>query len=260
MRVLTWLWRQEKEKYSYTAEDVNIWAAMVRRNLSMSHKLACVTDIPEGISSDVEIIPLPKRPQIESSSWPLSRGFPQCWMRLDMWSRDAAKRYGERFVCMDLDCVVTNQLDPLLDREEDIVLYRGTGGQRPYNGSMMLIKAGSRPQVYERLNQREVDKATRAYYGSDQAFISYVLGPGEATWSDADGVYKFSYRRFPAPMKISKGGLSRARRAFPHAKQLRGDPRNPKYPENMRVVFFPGQVKPRELVKKYPFIREHYRC
>jgi hypothetical protein len=49
--------------------------------------------------------------------------------------QDAADIFGERFVCMDLDCVIGGPLDPLFDRPEDLVLFKGTAPDRPYNGS-----------------------------------------------------------------------------------------------------------------------------
>src|SRR5690242_3543774 len=57
--VLTWLWHQQRGP-SYSAAHVNIWADMVRRNLSMPHRIACVTDHPEGIDPSVEIIAPPR--------------------------------------------------------------------------------------------------------------------------------------------------------------------------------------------------------
>jgi hypothetical protein len=59
------------------------------------------------------------------------------------------KIFGERFVCMDLDCVIGGPLDPLFDRQKIWCCSRAPVRIAPYNGSMMLIRAGCRPQVYE---------------------------------------------------------------------------------------------------------------
>jgi hypothetical protein len=96
--------------------------------------------------------------------------------------------FGKRFVCMDLDCVITGNLDPLFDVPDDFKIFHGTGGGRPYNGSMILMTAGARSQVYEQFNQEAAVEAGNKFLGSDQAWISQVLGPDEATWGPADGV------------------------------------------------------------------------
>lgn len=251
LTVLCWLWSQPKTVYRYTAADVNTWASMVRRNLTLPHRLACATDMPEGIDSAIELLPLPEI-AAKSSRWPSSRGLPQCFRRLDLWRHDARDTYGERVASMDLDCVVTSSLDPVFDRAEDVVLNQGLPGKSPYNGSMLLLKTGCRPEVYERITPSEVEVASQHYLGSDQAWLSHILGPGEATWTESDGVYRWSVGRFPAPVK-DRRNFAASRKALPHQQ------RNPKPPANMRVVFFPGNYKPRDLKRDYPFIAEHYR-
>lgn len=251
LTVLSWLWSQDRTIYRYTAEDVNVWAAMVSRNLTLPHKLACVTDRPKGIDLSIEILPLPDS-SLKASRWPSSKGLPQCFRRLDLWRADAADVYGDRFVSMDLDCVIISSLDALFERSEDVVLCQGKTGKAPYNGSMLLLKAGARPDVYERINAAEVELASQLYLGSDQAWIGHVLGPNEATWTEADGVYRYSVRQFPAPVK-SQASFAASRKAFPNQE------RNPRPPEDMRILFFAGQHKPRDLRAAYPFIREAYR-
>jgi hypothetical protein len=117
---------------------------------------------------------------------------------------------------MDIDCLVTGPLDPLFDRDKSFLIYRGTAPGRPYNGSMMLLEAGARPQVYERFNAAEAEKAGQKFIGSDQAWLSYILGPDEATWGVGDGVRWWNRLRREKPA------------------------------ENTRVMFFPGHVKPWE--------------
>lgn len=227
--VLTWFWRQEKSRANYTAAHVNIWADMVRRNLTMPHRIACVTDIPEGIDPSIEIIAPPGDfLTITNPRW--TNGRPQCYRRLSMFRRDAAKIFGKRFVCMDLDCVVGGPLDPLFDRPEDLVLFKGTLRNRPYNGSMMLIRAGCRPEVFEDFTQEAALESGRLFCGSDQAWLAHKLGWDEATWSEADGVHWYSPR------------YRSARRV-----------------EAPRLLFFPGSLKPWNVTAFHPFTREHYR-
>lgn len=225
--ILTWLWRQEKTRTLYTAEHVNTWAAMVRRNLSMPHRICCVTDMPEGIDLSVEVIVPPGEfLDITNPRW--TNGRPQCYRRLAMFRRDAAGIFGERFVSMDLDAVIGGSLDPLFDRDDDLVLFKGTVRNRPYNGSMMMMTAGCRPAVYEDFNQEAALESGRLFCGSDQAWLMHKLGPNEKIWDERDGVYWFggAYRRRHQP-----------------------DP---------RILFFPGSLKPWDVQKIDPFARQHY--
>lgn len=225
LTVLTWFWKQHKGRTSYQAHHVNIWADMVRRHLSLPHRLACVTDTPEGIDPRIDIIEPPGDfESVSIPTWPEPR--PQCLRRIAMFRPDAARIFGERFVCMDTDCVVFDSLDPLFDTDADFKMYRGTSYDRPYNGSMLLMTAGARPQVYERFTPERAAFAGVQYLGSDQAWISYVLGRGEETWSHRDGVIWYESRHnIDAPVA--------------------------------RVMFFPGSPKPWNLIRE-EWIAKHY--
>ena len=180
----------------------------------MPHRIACVTDTPKGIDKSITIITPPRDFEGITPRWGPSK--PNCYRRLSMFRRDAADIFGERFVCMDLDCVIGGQLDPLFDRPEDLVLYKGTQQERPYNGSMMLIRAGCRPVVYEKFDQRGANVSGDIFVGSDQAWLAFILGRKEKVWSERDGVYWY-------------GGV--------HYKV-----RDRKTPP--RLLFFPGKIKP----------------
>jgi hypothetical protein len=130
---------------------------------------------------------------------------------------------------MDLDCIVGGSLDPLFDRSEDFVIYRGTHPSRPYNGSLMLLSAGARPQLYERFDQAGADASGALFHGSDQAWIAHCLGPGEATWDRTDGIWHLH-------------------EYLPHARKV-----------SPTILFFPGKRKPWDLHKVFPWMREHYR-
>ena len=188
LTVLTWWWVQPGGRTTYTREHVLIWAAMVRRHLKLPHRLAVVTDMTDDLGSEIAIIKPPGDfENVRLPTWP--GHMPQCLRRVAMYRPDAAKIFGERFVSMDMDCVISGPLDPLFDRSEHIVLYRGTTLQRPYNGSMTMMTAGARPSVYKNFTLEGAVQAGVRYLGSDQAWVSQALGPGEATWGADDGVH-----------------------------------------------------------------------
>lgn len=200
---------------------------MIARNLSLPHRIACVTDMPEGIDPSIAIIPPPGDfLDINNPRW--TNGRPQCYRRLSMFRRDAADLFGERFACMDLDCVIGAALDPLFDRPDDLVLFKGTSSRRPYNGSMMLIRAGCRPAVFEDFDQAAALESSEQFIGSDQAWLAHKLGWNESVWDERDGVYWFN-------------GKFRSQ-------------------DNARVLFFPGKTKPWDaLGRTQKFTRRHYR-
>lgn len=229
LTVLTWYWKQLNGRTNYTEEHVAIWADMVRRHLSMDHRLAVVTDLPIDIEG-VDIIDPPREFEgVKLPTWDIHAGkqLPQCLRRIAMFAPDAAETFGERFVSMDLDCIIAEPLDPLFDRPHDFMMYRGTTDARPYNGSMVMMTAGCRSRVYTEFTPERAIEAGKKFLGSDQAWISHVLGWGEATWGPEDGVVWWgSSRNYAAP----EWGL----------------------------MFFPGTPKPWELLGD-SWVAQHYR-
>ncbi len=100
----------------------------------------------------------------------------------------------QRFVSIDLDVVLIADVAPLWDRDEGFVAYRDPLHLRQFNGSMVLMRAGARLEVWSEFDPVYSPRAASQmdYRGSDQAWVSYRL-PREATWSTGDCVY--SYRR-----------------------------------------------------------------
>ncbi|GLT02974.1 hypothetical protein GCM10007897_44100 [Sphingobium jiangsuense] len=227
LTIATWYWKQPDGRTNYTVDHIAIWRDMVRRHLSMDHRLAVLTH--EDISIEgVEVIRPPREfDDVRLPTWGEDRGLPQCLRRISMFAPDAGDWLGERFVSMDLDCVIAEPLDPLFDRKDDFIMYRGTTDKRPYNGSMLLMTAGARSKVYTEFTPERAIEAGKQYLGSDQAWISHVLGWGEATWGAEDGVVWWGSRRnHLAP--------------------------------SWRLMFFPGNPKPWDLAEN-GWIGMHYR-
>jgi len=203
---------------------------MIRRHLTIPHRIACVTDIPEGIEPGIDIIRPPGEfAGMHTSRWPREK--PSCYRRIAMFRKDAADIFGERFVQIDLDVVIGGNMDSLFDVPDDLMLFRGTSEKRPYNGSMTLMTAGCRPHVYETFTFEAAENASRMYVGSDQAWMMHSLGPGEKTWGPEHGVHWFgsSYQKAP-----------------PAA-------------DDLRMLFFPGRIKPWSMPYKDSWINHHYR-
>ena len=233
---VTWLWKPHPQYRSqFAAAHVNTLASMVRRHYPYEHRFVCVTDMPKGIDPVVDIIPAWNDHAEVSSPHGSVVKQPSCYRRLRAFHPGIAKHFGPRFVSLDLDTVITGDLSDLVHRDEEFVIWGETNPRSWYNGSLFMLTAGSRPRVWQEFNPRlspyQAKRAGR--FGSDQGWISYCLGKGEATWSTKDGVY--SYRVHLKPRKSA-------------------------LPAGAKIVNFHGEHDPWDGdMQKVGWIREHYR-
>ena len=154
--------------------------------------------------------------------------------------------FGNRFISVDLDCVITGDVTDLWSRQEDFIIWENSTRPTtapgvplkpitPYNGSMWMMNAGARQQVFTDFDpvKSPIDTYNAGYVGSDQAWFAYKI-PGEVTWKKEDGVY--SWRQ--------------------HMKN-----RMYMLPEDAKIVFFQGQEDPwdESARAKASWIEEHYR-
>lgn len=194
LSVVTYKWTPAPGYRSTFGPDaVNTLQRMVARHYPHPHRFFCFTDDTRGLDASVEAFPLWN----DFADVPSPHGAknPSCYRRLRSFSPEFADIVGPRFVSMDLDCVIVGDLSPLWNRADDFVMWGDTNplpGSH-YNGSMMLMSTGARRQVWERFDPRTSPKTTlrAGCWGSDQGWISYCLGPGEAKWTKQDGVYSF---------------------------------------------------------------------
>lgn len=217
--VICWKWEPVSGYRSqFGAAQVNTLRAMVARHYAGPHRFSCITDNPDGIDPRVRVLPLwNDHAEVRS---PHGGRNPSCYRRLRMFAPDAGRLIGDRMLSLDLDTVITGDVTPLWDRPDDFVIWEGNSGKNPYNGSMILLRAGSRTCVWDDFDPRTSPKRGIhiGYVGSDQAWIAYRLGPNEARWRRQDGVYSWRV----------------------HIQQAtRG-----KLPKDARIVFFHGQHDP----------------
>lgn len=197
LTVVTWLWTPSSSyRSSFSWAQVSVLASMVRRHYPRPHRFCCITNVP-GAAVGVERIPDPAA--FADIASPHGRRNPSCYRRLALFGPFGAT-LGTRLVSLDLDVVITGDLRPLWDRPEDLVLLKDTGKRGGYNGSMLLLTPGCRPQVWDRFDAMASPQQAllAGRFGSDQGWISYVLGDGEAVWTAADGVYSYRNELLPS--------------------------------------------------------------
>ena len=232
--IVTFKWRPRVGyRSAYGPAQVNTLQRMVARHYGKPHRFICVTDDPAGLDPDVEAVPLWNDHAAVPN--PSFKTGPSCYRRLKVFSREIGSVLGERFCCMDLDTVITADLAPILDRPEDFLAWRNPDPRWPLNGSMFMLTAGSRPQVWESFDPASSPAVSHAAgcFGSDQGWMSYVLGRDEATWGPEHGVYSYQ-------MEIRKLGN--------------------RLPANARAVMFHGAWDPwmPTVHKVAPWVRRHY--
>jgi hypothetical protein len=186
LTVTTFLWSDAHRQRSYTFDERHVITLrnMVARHLTLPHEFVCVTD-REFIADGIRCVPLDDRTHVPGT----------CGRKLTIWAPDAAKRIGKRILALDLDMVIVDDITPLIDRPEDVVMFRNpnwtpSGRRAFYQGSIQLMTAGSRPQVWDEFLKPSMPRRINSRFGGfEQAWLSETLPWTEASWSDADGIY-----------------------------------------------------------------------
>lgn len=232
--VLCWRWAPPQGyRSTFGPETVHALDRMVKRHYPKQHRFVCVTDDPTGLDG-IETFPLWSDHALVPS--PHGGKNPSCYRRLKAFAPEAGQWFGERIVSIDLDTVIVGDLSPLFDRQEDFIIWGQSDFPKSqwFNGSLWMLKTGSRPQVWQRFNPATSPQEAKAAgaRGSDQGWLSYILGHTEATWTDQDGVY--SYR-----VHLKRGALP--------------------LPKNAKVICFHGQEDPwHPQPQRLPWVRKHW--
>ena len=240
---ICWKWQSTGWRAPYRVPHVNALYRMLDWHMKSDFRLLCFTDKPQeaGYLKEIDVRPLWKDPKLKVKTATYA---PNCYQRLRVFNPEflsAVERDGSRLsvvASIDLDCLVRGDLTPLFSGKDIFKIVRGRAS--PYNGSLWKIDRTGifsmhRPEAFSDLyavytdfdpvhspalaqQQKQVNGAP--YFGSDQAWISYKL-PDRPTWCDDDGVYQYSTKRANAPL-----------------------------PDDCRVMFFAGDVKPWSMTAK----------
>lgn len=243
-----WKWKSPfPNDREFPADVVNVLRASVADQYRRPHRFVCITDDSDGLDPSVDVLPMPetgledlktlRAPAIRKNS--LGKvvrriQFPSCYRRLWMFSKEA-EQLGEWVFCLDIDCLIVDDLCPLIDGfPGDFV-----GWLREVNrwrtrpalaGAVYKLRTGSHTEIWDEFDPVESPRlAERAgYSGSDQAWMSYKLLPTkDRMWTDADGLRK------------------------PSMSQRHDD----------RILFTAGYAPPwsKEYARKRPWVGEHWK-
>jgi hypothetical protein len=232
LTVVGWLWRNADCMTQYGVEHAKTWARMIDRHLTLPHRFVLATDYPREKWNEFDPLIEPLElwddwRELKNKTWGQQR--PHCYVRLKAFSGKAREFFGDRFVSIDLDCVVIKNLDALFDRDEDFLIFRRQqltpkDKLNFYQGSMWMMHAGAREFIWTDFKGEESIRAAAGYMGSDQAWLRHRLSPDEAGWTAEDGVYGL-------PQLLRQGFDSQP-------------------PENARIVFFYDAKKPWDYLRE----------
>lgn len=201
---ITWRWTAVDGTRCFESHHVNVLRAMIARHAPFPHRLVCITDDTTGLDASIEAFSMPHT-GFEHVAPPAQRRdnkeWPSCYRRLWVFS-EKAKELGNRLFCLDIDCVVTGDLSPLVEKDADFVGWCHPRFEKgKIAGGAYLLRAGTHTEVWETFDpETSPGVAARAgFRGSDQAWVSYVLFPPDAQWLPADGLIKIGW--IPRPSK-----------------------------------------------------------
>ena len=135
----------------YPLEYVNTLNSMIKRHSDA--ELLCLSDSFEG--KDCEVVML----EPDFHGW---------WNKIQLFNPDFLK--GERFLYLDLDIVITQDISSILSREEKFVTINDWI-YNTYNSSAMLMTGGEHGHVYD-LFCKDKGKAMSACPQGDQQWIT----------------------------------------------------------------------------------------
>lgn len=237
-----WVDDSRQRNYQITPEDVRIWDSMIERNLKVPHHRVCVTHRADLVENFISVIPLDLEKHVPGL----------CTVKLQAHKPGGVAKEGDRVLLMDVDCVVTGNLDPLVDRDESFVGWKNpnftVGGKRGFvQGSMQLFTVGATAHLWREFDpKRTPGWLNRRFGGGEQAWISERLNtaypePGwewdVSRWTEASGVY-------------GAGRLMNGKMGAGVQSEL---------PGNARIVFFPGDRSATEpsVQQMHPWIKDH---
>jgi len=242
LTVVVWRWGRK-----FGVGHVTRMRNMLARHLHQPHRVVCITDRPKELPDGVTPAPMP--PVL---SWDF-KGMRRMWL----YSAEAA-RIGDRLFQLDLDVVLTDTIDPIVDRPEPFVIWRSDSNWKDkwaYNATVMLVTPGTKDDVWRRFiaDPKGVFRAAELdgwgpKVNSDQAMACYLMKDQDvAVWTTANGIH--AYRVF-----AGKHGDRECRCAES------GAGCGVHLPAGCRLVSFHGPRDPSipDLQQKSPWIQEHW--
>jgi hypothetical protein len=125
----------------YTLRHVSALYLALGRHLTIPHEFALISDDPDDesfcVKAGIRYIPL----------WDDMRGVKNCGVRLAAFHSIMSRYIAPRFAWLDLDVVITGNVDHIFSRPESFVGLKTPAPPMPFNGSLVIMDAGAYPAV-----------------------------------------------------------------------------------------------------------------
>lgn len=212
---------------------------MFARHLRVPHEIVCVTDRPEQVrrevSAAVRLVPMP----LEHVN------MRRCCRRMWHYAAARANDLGSRILACDLDVVLVNDVTPIVDRPEPVVLWR-VGYAGVFSGSFQLFDAGALDELwrYFAADPDGFAAKTGEKNASDQAMLNFYLratGKRVAAWTERDGFVTWFGKGYERQERF---GMSE---------------RNAVLPKGARIVVLGSADKHVLDGAQFPFVARHWR-
>jgi hypothetical protein len=180
----------------YTIDDVRRLQRMVAKNCTVEHQFGVITDKPELFADDADIRAI----QIDWTTHVPGT----CYVRLMSFHHNGKEIFGaDRLLQIDLDTLIVGNIDHLVNREEDLVMWRNPArhpsrpGRAIYNTSILSHRLGSVPELWQAfVDLRSMGLKIPAK--DDQWYLSDALGEDMPYFDGArDGVYRIARQDTP---------------------------------------------------------------
>jgi hypothetical protein len=164
---------------------------MVKRHLSVPHEFVVVTDRPQLFDGD--------RASIHAFRPDMRKHVPgTCFLKLTTFHPAFPFK---RLLQIDLDTLIVGSIDHLVDRGEDLVMWRNpsripwdrpaVSGRPYYNTSLLLYRKNTRTELWSEFDP------SNPLARDDQWWLSDRLGPDMPYWDGNDGVYRLGREDTP---------------------------------------------------------------
>lgn len=228
----------------YGADYVNNLYNMISRNITRPFRFICFTDIKDEIRPEVEVFDLPPFNVPKEYLNTAYRKKTLC--RKDL----APFKEGERFLFLDLDVIVMDNIDEMFDFEPDkdfIICYNWTRLQgRVGNSSVTMMRVGPLQYITDDLEANFIHYKTKFKTASQEYMSSKVVeGYGQLTFWPQEWCRSFQSHLMP----------NRIMRLFKAP---------PPPPAGTKILLFHGMVNPPDAIKgewpgTYPWWKRWYK-
>lgn len=187
--IVTWMWGTK-----YHQRDVLRLARQVRKNIRADHTFHLFTDVAvDNLASAGVVVHKIEDPELCGR---------HCFCRLRLFDPEWQKRHGltDWIVQMDLDLVITGRLDDVFFPKWNFMILQGVNAvnPNPFNCSLLMLKAGSHPEVWNNFSMEAVQKINYHEFPDDQGWI-WSQVPDAHGWKagSESGVFGFQKPGWP---------------------------------------------------------------